>query len=88
MGGKGGTTVPRPRTATVPSDIVEYSRRQQRLRGAFDALPLGSVSKASFDLRIHQPKVSNVINGVLIDEEILTKLEGWSQEQRGYRAAS
>jgi hypothetical protein len=82
LGGKGGTTVPRPRTATMPTDIVEYDRRRQRLRGTFDVLPLGSFSKASFELRIHQSKVSNVINGVLIDETILTRLENWAREQR------
>lgn len=61
---------------------MEYSHRQKRLRGTFDELPLGSVSQASFDLRIHQPKVSNVINGVLIDEGILTQLERWARDHR------
>jgi hypothetical protein len=80
--------VPRPRTAIVPTDIVDYDRRRQRLRSTFDALSLGSISRASFDLRIHQPKVSNVINGVLIDETILTRLEEWAREQREYVPAA
>jgi len=73
--------MPRPRTQTAPNDIVEYNSRREKLRGRFDVLPLGSVSRASFDLRIHQPKVSNVINGVVIDERILTQLEEWANEQ-------
>jgi hypothetical protein len=79
--------MPRPRTQVAPDDIVEYSRRRERLRGGFDVLPLGSISRASFDLRIHQPKVSNVINGVLIDQAILERLEEWVADQRTAKAS-
>ena len=58
-------------------DLLKYDGRRRKVQEAFERMPRGARQECSFELKIAPTYVGGVVNGRIVDEAKLKRIESW-----------